>query len=92
VLAVVEYETWFVASASSLQEYLHIEGTEDIPEHPELRNCGKKWIEDRFSGMRYNPRVDQPKLTAKMDLRLCRERSPSFDRLCRELERFVSAG
>ena len=42
------------------------------------------WVADRFKG-HYSETVDQPALTAKMDLDLCRERSPSFDKLCREL-------
>lgn len=32
---------------------------------------------------------DQPRLTAAMDLFLCRSRSRSFDKFCRELERRV---
>ena len=29
---------------------------------------------------------NQPRMTAAMDLALCRRRSPSFDKLCRELK------
>lgn len=36
------------------------------------------------------PTVDQPAMTSHMDLHLARERSPSFDKLCRELERRLS--
>jgi hypothetical protein len=35
----------------------------------------------------YAETVDQPRLTAAMDLQMCRERSKSFDKLCRELEK-----
>ena len=86
VLAVVEYETWFVAAAESLQKYLDVADTQQVPEDPERMRCRKKWVEDRFRGTKYVEPVDQPKLTAAMDLRICRRRSPSFDKLCREIE------
>lgn len=85
VLAVVEYETWFVASARSLAEFLEL-GDEEVPADPETKRAGKGWIERRFKGVKYSETVDQPKMTAKMDLEMCRDRSPSFDKLCRELE------
>jgi hypothetical protein len=50
----------------------------------------KAWIEQRFKGTRYSETQDQPAMTLVMDLNLCRTRSPSFDKLCRELERRAS--
>lgn len=85
-LAKPEYETWFVAAAESLTEYITIAQDETISEDPERRGSGKGWIERRFKGPKYSETVDQPRMTAKMDLTLCRRRSPSFDKLCRELE------
>ncbi len=87
VLAKVEYETWFVAAANSLSEFLDLKG-QPPPSDPEAVGTRKKWIEDRFRGSHYSETVDQPALTARMDLRECRAKSPSFDKLCRELERF----
>jgi hypothetical protein len=87
VLAIVEYETWFVAAADSLRDFLDIPHTDTVPEAPEPRRSGKSWIERRFRGTKYSETVDQPKMTAAMDLPLCRQRSPSFDKLCRELEK-----
>jgi hypothetical protein len=84
VVANVEYETWFVASAESLQEYLDLSGGEP-PEFPEAARSGKGWIEDRFRGTKYSETLDQPAMTARMDLSLCRSRCPSFDKLCREI-------
>ena len=86
VFAVLEYETWFVAAAQSLQSHLDIVDVTSLPLDPEGQRCRKAWIKDHFRGAKYSETVDQPKLTAAMDLRLCRERSPSFDKLCRELE------
>lgn len=85
VAAVKEYETWFVAAAESLAGYLDLTG-EEVPSDPEGQRCGKAWIERRIKRRKYSETVDQPKMTARIDLRVCRERCPSFDKLCRELE------
>jgi len=84
VVANVEYETWFVASAESLGDHLSA-AREQIPGAPEQARAGKAWIERFFRGPKYSETVDQPRMTAAMDLALCRSRSPSFDKLCREL-------
>lgn len=92
VIARREYETWFVAAAESLGKFLHLRADDMAaaadPEGrlPGARPHGEKWISDRFRGVSYQKTVDQAKLTAAMDLSRCRERSPSFDKLCRELE------
>ncbi|MGD9855928.1 MAG: DUF4276 family protein [Planctomycetaceae bacterium] len=86
VLAVPEYETWFVAAAPSLYEFVSIDDPANTPTQPDADRIGKAWIKKHFIGPKYSETVDQPKLTAKMDLTLCRTRSPSFDKLCREME------
>ncbi len=86
VIAKVEYETWFVAAAESLSAYLDLARAGAPSTDPEGARSGKGWIEARFRGTKYSETVDQPRLTAKMDLQLCRRRSPSFDKLCRDLE------
>lgn len=90
VIANVEFETWFVASAETLGDYLTVD--ESPPADPEKQRCGKAWIERRFRGQRYSERVDQPRITARISLAACRANSPSFDKLCRELERMFSSG
>lgn len=87
ILAVREYETWFVGAAESLDRFLHLAG--DIPENPEQSGSKKRWIEDRFKGTNYSETVDQARMTAAMDLTLCRQRCPSFAKLCRDLERLM---
>jgi len=87
VLAKAEYETWFVAAAESLADYLTVLPNETIPEEPEQSGARKGWIAKRFKSPSYKETVDQPRLTAAMDLKLCRQRAPSFDKLCRELAR-----
>lgn len=86
VLANPEYETWFVGAAESLQAQMDLPQPEEIPHDPESKRLKKAWVARYLKGT-YSPTVDQPRLTAAMDLACCRERCPSFDKLCRELEK-----
>ena len=86
VVPCVEYETWFVAAADSLRDFLDLRPGDDKISDPETARLGKKWVQDRFLPHRYSETADQVRLTDRMDLQLCRKRSPSFDKLCRELE------
>lgn len=86
VIANVEFETWFVAAAASLEKYLRLPPAAQLPTDPERDRLGKGWIEQHFAGVKYSETVDQPRLAASMDLGLCRKNSPSFDKLCRELD------
>ncbi len=87
VLAVPEYETWFIAAAESLADYLDItEG--EVPEDVDSAGLKKAWLQHRFRG-RYTETIEQPALTARMDLQQCRLHSRSFDKLCRELGKRV---
>jgi len=92
VLANVEYETWFVAAAESLGDFLSLPPAQEIPPAPEATRSGKGWVDRHFKGTKYSETVDQPAMTARMDLSLCRKRSPSFDKLCRELEHRTARG
>ena len=85
VIANVMFETWFIAAAESLEQYLDLNGVE-IPEDPEAVRAGKGWIKKHMRSGHYSETIDQPRLTAALDLRLCRKRSKSYDKLCRELE------
>ncbi len=85
VLAVVEYESWFVAAASSLGEFLHPEVGDPASADPERARHGKRWIERRFREPKYSETIDQRRMTAAMDLGACRRASRSFDKLCREI-------
>jgi hypothetical protein len=85
VLPQLEYETWFAASAESLSKYLDLSSHSPVSELPEEDRHGKAWIERRFRKLKYIEPQDQPAMTHAMDLALCRKRSPSFDKLCREL-------
>lgn len=85
VIANVEYETWFVSAAESLESYL---GAGVIPPgDPEGVRAGKGWIQAHVRARKYAEPIEQPRMTAAMDLALCRARSGSFDKLCREFEK-----
>ncbi len=86
VLPNPEFETWFVASASSL---FSEELAAGAPHDPEAQRARKKWVTDRLGG--YSETLDQPRLATAMDLALCRKRSPSFAKLCRELAKRLEA-
>ncbi len=85
IVANVTYETWFIAAAESLRGYLRLPDDMAIFDTPEQQRLGKGWIERNFQGAKYSETQDQPSMTAKMNLTMCRARSPSFDKLCREL-------
>jgi len=89
VLANVAYETWFAASATSLSKYLSLKLPDDDILDPETRRISKSWVEDRFRRTKYSETIDQVRLTAAMDLDQCRNRSPSFDKLCRVIAAHV---
>jgi hypothetical protein len=86
VIANVMYETWFVACAESLGDCLELGNDVLIPENPEDERAGKGWIKKHIRAAKYSETVDQPRLTSRMDFGMCRKRSPSFNKLCRELQ------
>jgi hypothetical protein len=88
VIANVEFETWFVGAASSLTAYFDLEGT-NVSTDPETARQGKGTVLKLTRG-RYGETVDQPRFSATMDLNECRRRCPSFDKLCRELAKYLS--
>lgn len=86
VIANRMYETWFAASTESLVAQGYLRDDASISEDPESEGIGKTWIKRYFNGS-YKETIDQAKLTHALDLGVCRRRAPSFDKLCRELER-----
>jgi hypothetical protein len=100
VVANLEFETWLVASAESLTDYLDLSGDVTLPIDPEAQRLRSGWIEQRFRGKgwrerpggsrtpKYKKSEHQAGMTAHLNLKLCRDRCPSFDKLCRDLERF----
>jgi len=88
VIANVEFETWFVGAAASLSAYFELDGT-TVSTDPEGARQGKGTVLKLTHG-RYGETVDQPRFSAMMDLAECRRRCPSFDKLCRELSKYIN--
>lgn len=88
VLAHQEFEAWFLASASSLKGQRGL--SEEIEDHhnPEsVRGC-KEWLEKWMPRARkYSETADQAAFTARFDMTLARQRSPSFGKLWSKIER-----
>jgi hypothetical protein len=85
VLANTEFETWFAAAAESLAAFFDLSMTSPASD-PEAAGQRKGAVKRWMHGA-YAETIDQVRLTQAMDLRLCRSRSKSFDKLCRELEK-----
>lgn len=87
VLAKREFENWFLASAESLAGRRGLRNPLESPPDPEAVRGAKEWIQaNRTDGRAYRPTVDQAALTVGLDIDLARNRSTSFDKLCRVLE------
>lgn len=90
------FENWIVAGCSTLAG---VGGLPDpLPTPPQKpdeleRLRGASWLDDRLreasrgkKAKKYDKKVDAPKLVGGMDLPGCRDKSPSFRKLLRELE------
>lgn len=84
------FETWFVAAAASLAGVNGLPADLQTPDDPEGQRQGKSWIKKKLPQLKYSETVDQPRFAARFDLSLCRRNSPSFDKLCRELEKWIA--
>lgn len=91
VVANREYEAWFLAAAQSLRTHRIISDEAVAPANPEAIRGAKGYLERHVlaPGATYRETVDQPTLTAVFALGEART-APSFDKLCRELCRFLS--
>jgi hypothetical protein len=88
VLAVREYEAWFLAAAASLRGRRGLPADLASPPDPEAMRDAKGWLSQRMP-RGYSPTTDQPALTAVFDLELARS-SPSFGKLVREVLRLLT--
>lgn len=83
VLANPEFETWFAAAAESLAAFFDFSVAAPVADPEEARH--QKGMVSRWMHGRYAETIDQVRLTSAMDLTMCRSRSKSFDKFCREL-------
>ena len=84
VLAKAEYESWFLAAASSLAGHRGIDEAASPPPDSEAIRDAKGWLSARMPpGRRYRETLHQAALTARFDLDSARA-APSFDKMWRE--------
>jgi hypothetical protein len=91
VLAVREFESWFLAGKESLRGACGIRGDAVAPDNCEALRDGKGHLSaNMLHGRRYLPVDDQPSLSARLDINLARQRSASFERFCAEVSRLCA--
>jgi hypothetical protein len=90
VLARSEFESWFLAAATSLSGCRDLPDPLEGPGEAEAIRDAKGWLSDRMSGHPYKPAVDQAALAARFDLELARARSSSFDKFWRDASRLIA--
>jgi hypothetical protein len=89
VIAKRELENWFKATAASLAGVSGLPEDLTVPVNPEV-GSGDRWLTDQMQRKdrrrKYTKPADAVELAERMDCQQCRDNSPSFDKLCRELE------
>lgn len=89
VVANREYEAWLIAGIAGLRGQRGLALNLEPPERVEELRDAKGWLDTRMESG-YSETIDQPRLTALFDLERARAAS-SFDKLRRDLERFLAA-
>ncbi|NEC86471.1 DUF4276 family protein [Streptomyces sp. SID12501] len=90
VVAVREFEAWFLAGAAGLAGHMGLPHDLTPPPDPEAIRGAKEWLSERMpAGSTYRPPAHQPSFVQHFDLDAARNAAPSFDKLCREVLRFL---
>jgi len=87
VLAVREFEAWFLAAASSLAGKRKLPADLADVEDPEALPSPKAWLDGRMANG-YSETPEQPALAHWLDIPRAR-RADSFDKLVREIAKLV---
>ena len=89
VLAKAEFETWFLAAATSIGGHCGLNERLEAPANPESIRNAKQWLVKQMSlGKSYYPARELVALTRKFDLRAARS-APSFDKMWRDVAALV---
>lgn len=91
IVAKSEFESWFIAAAESLRGYRNLPEDLQCPADPEAIRDAKGWLRQRMTqpGAAYSETIDQPAFAHQFDWRKARTRSPSLDKLCRDVARLL---
>jgi hypothetical protein len=85
-------ENWIIAGASTLGGINGLPNSLQLPDNPE-EHSGAAWLDQqirsRNSARKYEKTTDAAAFVKKMNLTQCRSSSPSFDKLCRDLEKLL---
>ncbi|MBS2011487.1 MAG: DUF4276 family protein [Deltaproteobacteria bacterium] len=88
VIAVHEFEAWFLAAAESLRGARSLPSDLTAPVEPEGIKSPKAWLDARMVDG-YSETLEQPKLAARFDIDTART-AYSFDKLVREVCRLLA--
>ncbi|MEW6249711.1 MAG: DUF4276 family protein [Planctomycetota bacterium] len=92
VLAKREYEAWFLAAASSLRGQRGVDESAEDQHDPEEHRDAKGRLEELMRpGRHYVEVIDQPALTALLDLGTAHRNSRSFRRIAHAFELLLAA-
>jgi hypothetical protein len=87
VLAVKEFENWFIAGITGLWGKRGIPVGLQPPANVESIRGAKQWLSRNMdSGFRYRPTRDQAAFATLFDMQEARRLAPSFDKCWREVE------
>jgi hypothetical protein len=90
VVAVREFEAWFLAGARGLAGLMGLPDDLAPPPAPESIRGAKEWLSGQMpAGIIYRPPADQPSFVKHFDIDAARQTAPSFDKLCREVLCFL---
>ena len=86
-----EYESWFIASSESIAFHVGSDAVFAVPPNIERTRNAKRWLSRNVLGRSYKETDDQASFSSIIDVPLARQRSQSFNRFCREMERLLVA-
>ena len=86
-----EYESWLIASSESIARHVGSDAVFEVPSNIEGTRNAKRWLSRNVLGRSYKETDDQASFSSIIDVPLARQRSQSFDRFCREVERLLTA-
>ena len=86
-----EYESWFIASAESIANHVGTAVAVEVPQNIGEIRAAKGWLEQHILGGRYKETEHQAAFSTVINVPIARQRSQSFNRFCREVERLLAA-